>query len=221
MSRRLIMLRHGQTEYNATRRMQGQLDTELSAVGIEQARAAAAELRGLGVARIVSSDLSRALRTAEIVADTLGLDVSSDERLRETHLGDWQGMTHAEVDTWRDGIRAHWRNNASWAPPEGESRIDVARRARPVVDELLAEFPGWEGCAVLLVAHGGTISALTSNLLGFAESQYPLLKGLKNTNTSRLTALPRYTGGARDTYDPADPAQVQWYLDAWNQGTGE
>ncbi len=221
MSRRLILLRHGQTEYNATRRMQGQLDTELSLVGLEQARTAAAQLRGEGVTRIVSSDLSRALRTAEIVADVLGLDVTLDERLRETHLGDWQGLTHAEVDTWRDGIRAHWRNNAGWAPPEGESRLDVARRARPVVDELIAGYPDWEGGTVLLVAHGGTISALTSSLLGLAEHQYPLLKGLKNTNTSRLTALPRYTGERTAGYDPADPSQVQWYLDAWNQGTGD
>lgn len=219
MSRRLILLRHGQTEYNATRRMQGQLDTELSAVGVEQARAAAQLMKDAGVTRIVSSDLSRARRTAEIVAATLGLEVSEDARLRETHLGEWQGLTHREVDDWSEGIRAHWRNNADWAPPAGESRLDVAKRARPVVDELLASYDDWEGNAVLFVAHGGTISALTSNLLGLDVAQYPLFKGLKNTNTSRLSAMPRYRGGesTRD-YDPSDPTQVAWYLDAWNQG---
>ncbi|WP_288831439.1 histidine phosphatase family protein [uncultured Corynebacterium sp.] len=221
MSRRLIMLRHGETQYNATKRMQGQLDTHLSEVGIEQARAAARQLEGAGVARIVSSDLARARDTAEIVAEVLGLDVTTDKRLRETHLGQWQGKTHAEVDSWREGIRAHWRNNASWAPPEGESRLDVARRARPVVDELVASYPQWEGRAVLFVAHGGTISALTSNLLGLGEEQYPLLKGLKNTNTSRLSGMPRYTADGAGQSDPADPAQLSWYLDAWNQGLGE
>ena len=67
-SRRLILLRHGQTEYNATRRMQGQLDTELSARGVEQARAAALLMREFGVSRIISSDLVRAKRTAEILS---------------------------------------------------------------------------------------------------------------------------------------------------------
>lgn len=222
-SRRLILLRHGQTEYNATRRMQGQLDTALSATGVEQARAAAKTLRGQRVIKIVASDLERARRTAEIIAAELSLDVSVDERLRETHLGQWQGLTHDEVDAQNAGIRAHWRHNAGWAPPAGESRLDVARRARPVVDELMQAFAQWDGNAVLLVAHGGTISALTSNLLGLEERQYPLLKGLGNTNTARLHALPRYRGGGAGAGagDASAGAGVQWYLDAWNQGLSE
>ncbi|WJY68587.1 Glucosyl-3-phosphoglycerate phosphatase [Corynebacterium auris] len=215
------MLRHGQTEYNAARRMQGQLDTVLSAAGVEQARTAAQQLKGAGITRIVSSDLTRARHTAEIVAAALGVDVTEDPRLRETHLGQWQGLTHEEVDNAHRGARAHWRNNPSWAPPGGESRLEVARRARPVVDELIASYPQWQDNAVLLVAHGGTISALTSNLLGFGEGQYPLLKGLENVATSRVRALPRYTEGGDPDYDPADPAQVAWYLDAWNQGVSE
>ncbi|SDR79221.1 histidine phosphatase family protein [Corynebacterium timonense] len=224
MSRRLIMLRHGQTEYNAVRRMQGQLDTVLSERGVEQARAAARQLTGAGVTRIVSSDLARARRTAEIVAEALGVEVTEDSRLRETHLGEWQGLTHEQVDSVHKGARAHWRNNSSWAPPGGESRLEVAQRARPVVDELIASYPQWEDNAVLIVAHGGTISALTSNLLGFGDDQYPLLKGLDNVATSRVRALPRYTGfpeGGDPDYNPADPAQVAWYLDAWNQGLSD
>lgn len=208
MARRLILLRHGQTQYNATRRMQGQLDTELSSTGVEQARAAGLVMRELGVSKIVSSDLMRARRTAEIVGAVLGLPLTEDVRLRETHLGQWQGKTHEEVDTVDEGIRAHWRNNAAWAPPEGESRLEVARRARPVVDELLREYEQWEGSSVLLVAHGGTIAALTANLLGLEEHQYPLLKSLSNTNMAILNAMPKY--GA--------PDEVQWYLEAWNQG---
>lgn len=207
--RRLILLRHGQTEYNATQRMQGQLDTELSAVGVEQARAAALMLREYNVSKIISSDLARAQRTAEIVGAVLSLDVDFDERLRETHLGQWQGKTHAEVDDEAAGIRAHWRNNAGWAPPEGESRLEVARRARPVVDELMERYDQWEDSAVLVVAHGGTISALTSSLLELDPDQYPLLKNLANTNTARLQAMPAYEG---------EPGQTRWYLEAWNQG---
>ena len=209
MARRLILLRHGQTTYNATSRMQGQLDTELSEEGKQQARSIAPVLTELGVAKIVASDLSRAADTAQIVAEHLGLPVTYDARLRETHLGQWQGKTHAEVDGVDGSVRAHWRNTPTWAPPEGESRIDVAQRARPVVDELLDSFEEWGDAAVLLVAHGGTIAALTSSLLDLEISQYPMMKSLRNANFAQLQALPRY--GEPD-------AGVQWYLEAWNQG---
>ena len=209
MARRLILLRHGQTTYNATSRMQGQLDTELSEEGRQQARNIAPVLTEMGVAKIVASDLSRAAVTAQIVAEHLELPVTHDARLRETHLGQWQGKTHAEVDGADGSVRAHWRNTPTWAPPEGESRIDVAQRARPVVDELMEHFDGWDDAAVLLVAHGGTIAALTSSLLDLEISQYPMMKSLRNANFAQLQALPRY--GEPDT-------GVQWYLEAWNQG---
>lgn len=189
--------------------MQGQLDTELSEEGKQQARNIAPMLAELGVAKIVASDLTRAADTAQIVAEQLELPVTYDERLRETHLGQWQGKTHAEVDGVDGSLRAHWRNTPTWAPPEGESRIDVAQRARPVVDELLESFDEWEDAAVLLVAHGGTIAALTSSLLDLEISQYPMMKSLRNANFAQLQALPRY--GEPD-------AGMQWYLEAWNQG---
>ena len=144
MSRRLILIRHGQTTYNATGRMQGHLDTELSELGYEQARAAARLLQDQGVSKIVASDLIRAKETARVVAEALGVDFSTDARLRETHLGQWQGRTSAEVDAEFPGARAIWRHDPTWAPPEGESRVDVAERARPVIDELMADFGGWD-----------------------------------------------------------------------------
>ena len=164
-----------------------------------------------GIIRIISSDLGRASHTAEIIATELGLDVELEPRLRETHLGTWQGMTHHEVDAEFPGARAAWRHSPAWAPPGGESRLDVAKRARPVVDKLMQDFDDWDDNAVLFVAHGGTISALTSNLLELDEAQYPLLKGLHNTNTSQLLARPAFDG---------TPGKTQWYLEAWNQGLG-
>ncbi len=204
----MILLRHGETEYNATSRMQGQLDTVLSDRGVAQAHAAAKELRGLGISKIVSSDLMRAKHTADVVGADLGLPVGVDTRLRETHLGDWQGKTHSEVDNEHDGARAVWRTDASWAPPSGESRLEVAARAREVVDELMRDYRQWDDSAVLLVAHGGTIAALTASLLGFVVAQYPALKGLGNANTARLVAMPRLD----------DPSAIRWYLEAWNRG---
>ena len=204
----MILLRHGETEYNATSRMQGQLDTVLSDRGVAQAHAAAKELRGHGISKIVSSDLMRAKHTADVVGADLGLPVGLDTRLRETHLGDWQGKTHSEVDNEHDGARAVWRTDASWAPPRGESRLEVAARAREVVDELMRDYRQWDDSAVLLVAHGGTIAALTASLLGFVVAQYPALKGLGNANTARLVAMPRLD----------DPSAIRWYLEAWNRG---
>lgn len=229
MSRRLILIRHGQTHYNATRRMQGQLDTQLSEIGREQAQTAGENLRHADIRRIMASDLSRAKDTADIIAGVLGLDdggVDTDPRLRETHLGQWQSKTTAEVDSASPGARAAWRHDATWAPPGGESRLDVAKRARPVVDELMSSYDGWEGGSVLVVAHGGTISALTSTLLGLDVSQYPLFSGLRNTSWSQLTARPRYFPGGAEASDEVAPGSVeftprtvgdaQWYLDGWN-----
>ena len=87
MGRRLILIRHGQTVYNATGRMQGHLDTALSNAGEKQAEAAGRLLKNQGITRILASDLSRAKVTAELVGKQLGVDVEVDARLRETHLG--------------------------------------------------------------------------------------------------------------------------------------
>lgn len=233
MSRRLIMLRHGQTAHNVNRRMQGHLDTALTEQGRGGARRVAELLNDAGISLILSSDLSRASDTAGIIAERLGVKMLIDARLRETDLGQWQDLSHTEVDERYPGARAQWRHDARWAPPGGESRIDVARRARPVVDELMASFDGWDGSTVLLVAHGGTISALTGALLGFSPELYPTLTSLGNTHFAVLTARPAYTPGSADALDeprfespaakftPGAHEQAQWYLGGWNLGEVE
>ena len=140
--RRLILLRHGQTEYNADSRMQGQLDTDLSELGRTQAKSAGPVIADRRPLTIVSSDLRRAYFTAVAVGDAAGLPVLTDTRLRETHLGEWQGLTHHDVDERTPGVRSAWRADATLAPPGGESRIDVANRSLPVVHELLDTHPG-------------------------------------------------------------------------------
>ncbi|MDF3306936.1 histidine phosphatase family protein [Rhodococcus koreensis] len=201
--RRLILLRHGQTEYNADNRMQGQLDTELSELGRSQARAAATALVGRRPISIVSSDLRRAYDTAVEVGDNAGLPVQIDERLRETHLGDWQGLTHLDVDARAPGARAAWRSDATWAPPGGESRIDVARRSKPVVAELVEKHEDWADKPVVLVAHGGLIAALTAALLDLPVDRWPVLGGLGNTSWVQLSAY-------------GNPDSLSWRLDVWN-----
>src|SRR6185295_9136705 len=111
-------------------------------------------------------------------------------RLRETHLGDWQGMTHLEVDAVAPGARLAWRDNARWAPHGGESRVDVAARSMPLVDELLAGQSEWgaDERPVVLVAHGGLIAALTGALLGLPVDNWPILGGMGNCSWVQLSA---------------------------------
>jgi len=179
--RRLILLRHGQTDYNVAGRMQGHLDSVLTAVGHEQAAAAAPVLAALGPDRVVSSDLQRAVDTAEVVGTACGLAVKFDARLRETHLGEWQGCTVPEIDADYPGAIATWRSDPTWAPPGGESRVDVVARSRPVVDELDAEFGDSDGSStVLLVAHGGLIAGLVTGLMELPTEVWPSFGGLGN-----------------------------------------
>ncbi len=209
--RRVVLLRHGQTEHNAESRMQGQLDTALSELGRRQARAAGRALAPLRPHAIVSSDLHRAHDTALAVGEAAGLPVRVDERLRETHLGEWQGRTHYEVDAVYPGARDRWREDATWAPPGGESRVEVARRAVPVIEELVARIDAhgtWGGRPVLVVAHGGVIAAVTASLLGLPVDRWPVIGGIGNTGWAELGSRRGRTG-------------VPWRLHVWNADAGE
>ena len=209
--RRLVMLRHGQTEFNAGSRMQGQLDTELSDLGRAQAVAAAEVLAKRQPLLIVASDLRRAHDTALTLGQHSGQQVRIDTRLRETHLGDWQGKTHSEVDAMSPGARIAWRDDARWAPHGGESRIDVADRSMPVVAELVAGEPEWgadeSDRPVVLVAHGGLIAALTAALLDLPVDSWPVLGGMGNASWAQLSA-----------HGPVDARlpELRWRLDVWN-----
>ncbi|MEO3761177.1 glucosyl-3-phosphoglycerate phosphatase [Mycobacterium sp. B14F4] len=209
--RRLVMLRHGQTEYNAGSRMQGQLDTDLTDLGREQAVAAAEVLAKRQPLTIMSSDLRRALDTAVSLGERAGMPVLVDARLRETHLGEWQGLTHLEVDAVAPGARLAWRNDSRWAPPGGESRVDVAVRSLPLVTELVAAQQEWgrddPDRPVVLVAHGGLIAALTAALLGLPVDNWPILGGMGNASWVQLSG---------HSVPDAPAEDIRWRLDVWN-----
>jgi broad specificity phosphatase PhoE len=209
--RRLVMLRHGQTEFNAANRMQGQLDTRLSELGRDQAVAAAEVLAKFDPLLIVSSDLHRAYDTAVVLGERVGSPVVVDERLRETHLGSWQGLTHSEVDAAAPGARIAWRNDATWAPHGGESRVDVARRSLPVIAELVESQLDWGGDEpyrpVVLVTHGGLIAALTARLLSLPVPNWPVLGGMGNASWVQLSG---------HSVEQVQLEQIHWRLDVWN-----
>lgn len=182
--RRLVLWRHGETDYNAAGRMQGHLDSALTQVGWNQARFAVPALARFEPDLVIASDLRRATDTATVLAESIGVPLRIDKRLRETHLGEWQGMTGAEVDERSPGERERWRLDSTWAPPGGESRVDVADRAVEVVTDLLrAEEPSE---TVLLAAHGGLIVALTARLLDLPITSWPILAGIANCHWVEL-----------------------------------
>jgi len=135
-------MRHGETEWNRIGRTQGQLDVELNETGLAQARAASERLGGLGIVTICSSPLRRALRTAEIQAEALGLPIEIVDELKECGLGEMEGQPRTDwFEDWRAGRYV----------PKGAETIDdfIARGVRAVNTAL--ERPG----PVLIVAHGG------------------------------------------------------------------
>lgn len=161
MPSRLLVVRHGESTWNAARRWQGWADPPLSPVGEAQARTAASVLGALGIGVIATSDLRRARRTAELLAEGVGLDPGSvivDAGLRERDIGAWSGLTTDEIEARWPGMIAAWRRGEVASPPGGED--DAAFRARVVgaLQRIAAQADG--AGHVLVVSHGGAIRAL-------------------------------------------------------------
>lgn len=180
--RRLVLWRHGETTYNATGRMQGHIDSELTSVGWNQARFAVPALARFTPDLVIASDLRRATDTATVLTEGIGVPLRIDKRLRETHLGEWQGLTGDEVDAAWPGDRERWRADATWAPPGGESRVEVAQRSHEVV----ADLERGPDEIVLLAAHGGLIVALTARLLELPLPNWSMLGGVGNCHWVEL-----------------------------------
>ena len=198
MTGRLVLLRHGETDHNAGLRMQGQLDVDLNDRGRRQAASVAPLVAALHPELVISSDLARAADTAAAVATAAGLEVRHDVRLRETLLGDWEGLSHNEVEEHTPGGFPTWRSDALYRPPGGETRVEVAQRGAAVVDEL-PDGPG----TVVLVAHGGLVAALTARLLELPVSRWSVIGGIGNTRWAEL--VPRVVDG-----------RAAWRLEAWD-----
>lgn len=183
---RLILLRHGRTAWNHGHRMQGRLDPDLDDTGRAQAIAVAPLIAAYQPSVLVASDQARAWQTAEAVAKATGLVPRADHRLRETSVGRWEGLTGDEVEAgWPGGLEA-WRHDPTWAPPDGESRVEVAARALPVVEELVTEMHDEDDGPAVLVAHGGTIIAVTASLLEWPVAMWPSLAPLNNCRWAML-----------------------------------
>ncbi len=149
----LLLVRHGETDWNRDLRIQGGSDTELNETGRAQARELASELAAVELDAVYASDLKRARETAEIVARDRGLDVALDPGLRERSFGSWEGLTRAEVDE-RFPDRQHH---------DGETDDQVRDRVLDAVGRIVEAHPGQE---VLVVSHGGALNVLWHHAIG-------------------------------------------------------
>jgi ribonuclease H / adenosylcobalamin/alpha-ribazole phosphatase len=159
-----ILLRHGDTRLSPEHRFSGLSDEPLSAAGTRQVKAAAQRLAsGARIDAIVSSPLPRAAATAEIVADELALTAATDDDLRETDFGEWEGFTLTEVQSrWPDAVVA-WQHDPEKAPPGGESFAETAGRVNRACERILREHSGQ---TVLVVSHITPIKIMLCRALG-------------------------------------------------------
>ena len=206
----VLLLRHGATEWNRTKRAQGHADIELNDEGRAQAARAAADLAGTDVAAVYSSDLKRALHTAAPIAAAHGLEVIVEPAFREIDQGRWEGLTTEE-------IRARWPE--LWGParhftarPGGESPQQVRQRALDALGRVVEAHP--EG-TVVVVTHGGTIRWLSAEALGFDDRRAARIRGLGNGSAVSIEAglndgalvlrgFARLDGNTPDLDDPND-----------------
>jgi broad specificity phosphatase PhoE len=145
-----LLARHGETDWNFERRVQGHADRPLNDMGRAQAQALADELAGEPLDAVYSSDLVRAHETARIVADRKGLEVTALRDLREKHFGSWEGLTDREVlARFPDAQRGPWG--------DAETSEDVARRVLAALRRIADAHPDGR---VLVVSHGGPLRAI-------------------------------------------------------------
>jgi broad specificity phosphatase PhoE len=180
----LLLVRHGETEWNRAGRWQGHSDTPLNDAGREQARNLAAELSDVDV--VYSSDLARARETAEILAEPLGLEVQLDPRLRERGFGAWEGKTSAEIEADFGEEHARWLAGTAPGAEDAEPFSDFAARVHAFLDETLERHPDE---TVLIVAHGGSVRAVHAVAAGLDYVRdHRSIPGVANCTVARYAA---------------------------------
>ncbi|MEV1018481.1 histidine phosphatase family protein [Micromonospora sp. NPDC049801] len=180
---RLIVWRHGNTDWNAANRVQGQTDVPLNELGRDQARAAAPLLASLRPDAIVSSDLGRAAETAAALAALTGLGVRTDARLRERHFGRWQGLHLTEVAERFPGEYARWR---AGDPAPGADLEPLHELGERVAAAFLTAADATPGGTVVLATHGGASRQGVGHLLGWPSEVLRTIGSLANCHWTEL-----------------------------------
>ncbi len=181
----LLIVRHGETDWNAELRFQGHADRPLNETGRAQARALADELASVPADAIYSSDLARALETAEILSERLGLPVTALRELREIDVGDWEGLTREEIDVqFPSGSRAWRSGKPGWSG--GETYEQLAARVLPALERIARDYPNGR---VVVVGHGGTIRSVRAHLARLSVAEHRRrLPSIRNCEVFRINA---------------------------------
>ncbi|MDO8108139.1 histidine phosphatase family protein [Isoptericola sp. b441] len=201
-ARAVVLWRHGRTAYNAEGRMQGGIDIPLDEVGTWQAVQGAQHLaQRHRPARIVASDLGRAMATAQALADLVGVPCETDVRLRERSFGDWEGRTANEIrERWPEEF-AVWRSGGDPRRTGAETRAEVASRVAAAVEELATSMD--PDTTLVVTSHGAAITLGIARLLGL-DAGWRGIAGLHNAHWSLLRPSGRRPGA--------------WYLESHNLG---
>ena len=211
----IVLLRHARTAYNASLRLQGQIDIPLDEVGRWQAEQGATALAGSHKAtQVVASDLGRARDTAAAYARHVGLEVVTDAGLRERSFGIWEGLTDGEIaERWPEE-HAAWRSGGEPAVEGVEPKGGVARRMEEAVLRNAAALDPAD--TLVVVSHGSAITQAITRLLGLDPGAWRGLHGLHNVHWSHLHASgPGATPGWRLV---AHNVGAGYPLDTWQSG---
>ncbi|MBK5229787.1 MAG: histidine phosphatase family protein [Thermoleophilia bacterium] len=184
---RLLLVRHGESEWNAAGRLQGQADPPLSALGRHQAAHMAARLVDEPIDAIVASDLLRAFDTARALADAVGLPVLAREDLREVDLGSWTGASRGEIEAGDADAWRRWRVEGIEGWHGGERYADAIGRIGAAVQSIATE---WVGRTVVAVTHGGCIRLATCHLLGMPAGQLGRIMSIGNASITEFLVEP-------------------------------
>lgn len=183
---RYLLIRHGQTDWNVSGRIQGQSDVPLNAVGEQQVVALAKGLASTPIDAVYTSDLTRARATAEAMVNPRGLDIRMEPRLREVHFGEWEGFTYEELLNRIPGFSKAWEawnaDRVYRAPPGGESLLQFSERVEAALADVRAVH---EDGTVALVSHGGSIRMAFCALLGLPLTSYWQMS-VHNTSVSEI-----------------------------------
>jgi glucosyl-3-phosphoglycerate phosphatase len=209
-ARRVVLLRHGRTAWNASGRFQGQLDSPLDEIGRVQVLAAAVAVAPMQPDALVTSDLERALDTAQAVSAEAGREVEIDARLREIHLGDWQGLTRPEAKERFPDEYTRWQAGEDARRGGGETYAEVGVRAAQCVEERLDKLE--PGALLLAVTHGGTARATIGTLLGMEPDTWWRLAPLANCRWTLLADLGR--GWRLEEHNAGSPPEEETGDDA-------
>jgi broad specificity phosphatase PhoE len=188
---RLLLVRHGESEWNALGRLQGQADPPLSRLGRHQAAHAAARLVDEGVEAVVSSDLERAYDTAFAFASSVRLEILRREDLREVDLGSWTGISREEVERENPEVWRRWRIEGKEGWEGGETYAEAMVRVGGAISSLAEDF---RDQTVVAVTHGGCIRLATCHLLGMPAAELGRIMSIGNASITEFLVEPDGTG---------------------------